>query len=155
MDTGAVEGDPSPGGDRVETSSLLGRRIEPSERRDDVLARLQNRDHDVAGIDLAETPIDLAKREHKSPDYRQKNSLGQVPTLELDDGTTISETVAICRYFEEIQPLPPLFGRTPIEKAQVDMWVQKAMGARKANELKKEQKVGGGVSLNIVPQPKP
>ena len=44
------------------------------------------------GIDLAETPIDLMTREHKSPEYRQKNSLGQVPTLELDDGETILQT---------------------------------------------------------------
>ena len=77
------------------------------------------------GIELAETPIDLATREHKSPEYREKNSLGQVPTLELDDGTTISETVAICRYFEELQPEPSLFGRTALEKAQVDMWVRR------------------------------
>jgi glutathione S-transferase len=77
------------------------------------------------GIDLAETPIDLGKREHKSTEYREKNSLGQVPTLELDDGTTISETVAICRYFEELQPEPPMFGRTAFEKAQVDMWVRR------------------------------
>jgi glutathione S-transferase len=77
------------------------------------------------GIELAETPIDLATREHKSPEYRQKNSLGQVPTLELDDGTTISETVAICRYFEELHPEPSLFGRTALEKAQVDMWVRR------------------------------
>ena len=77
------------------------------------------------GIELAETPVDLATREHKSPEYREKNSLGQVPTLELDDGTTISETVAICRYFEELQPEPSLFGRTALEKAQVDMWVRR------------------------------
>ncbi|HLI67502.1 MAG TPA: glutathione S-transferase family protein [Caulobacteraceae bacterium] len=77
------------------------------------------------GIDLAETPVDLMTREHKSPEYRAKNSLGQVPTLELDDGTTISETVAICRYFEELQPEPSLFGRTPVEKAQIDMWVRR------------------------------
>jgi glutathione S-transferase len=77
------------------------------------------------GIDLAETPIDLMTREHKSAEYRQKNSLGQVPTLELDDGATISETVAICRYFEELHPEPPLFGRTALEKAQVDMWVRR------------------------------
>jgi glutathione S-transferase len=77
------------------------------------------------GIDLSETPVDLMKREHKSPEYRQKNSLGQVPTLELDDGSTISETVAICRYFEELNPDPPLFGRTPFEKAQVDMWIRR------------------------------
>lgn len=77
------------------------------------------------GIELAETPINLMTREHKSPEYRQKNSLGQVPTLELDDGTTISETVAICRYFEELHPEPSLFGRTALEKAQVDMWVRR------------------------------
>ncbi|HEY5288720.1 MAG TPA: glutathione S-transferase family protein [Caulobacteraceae bacterium] len=77
------------------------------------------------GIDLAETPLDLRKREHKSDEHRARNSLGQVPTLELDDGTTLSETVAICRYFEEIQPEPPLFGTTPVEKARVDMWVRR------------------------------
>ena len=77
------------------------------------------------GIDLVETPVDLATREHKSPEYRGMNSLGQVPTLVLDDGTAISETVAICRYFEEIRPEPPLFGHTAIEKALVDMWVRR------------------------------
>ncbi len=77
------------------------------------------------GIALEETPVDLLTREHKSEAYRAKNSLGQVPTLELDDGATISETVAICRYFEELHPDPPLFGRTALEKAQVDMWVRR------------------------------
>ncbi|MCR5876025.1 glutathione S-transferase family protein [Phenylobacterium sp. J426] len=77
------------------------------------------------GIDLPETPVDMRQREHKSPEHRARNSLGQVPTLELDDGTCISETVSICRYFEEIQPDPPLFGRTPVEKALVDMWVRR------------------------------
>jgi glutathione S-transferase len=77
------------------------------------------------GIDLPETPVDLMTRQHKSPEHLARNSLGQVPTLELDDGTTISETVAICRYFEELQPEPSLFGRTAVEKAQVDMWVRR------------------------------
>jgi glutathione S-transferase len=77
------------------------------------------------GIDLPETAVDMAKREHKSPEHRARNSLGQLPTLELDDGTAISETVAICRYFEEVQPDPPLFGTTPVEKAQVDMWIRR------------------------------
>lgn len=77
------------------------------------------------GIDLPETPVDMRKREHKSAEYRAKNSLGQIPTLELDDGTAISETVAICRYFEETNPEPPLFGRSAIEKAQVDMWIRR------------------------------
>ncbi len=77
------------------------------------------------GIELAETPVDLMTREHKSEGFLAKNSLGQVPTLELDDGTVIAETVAICRYFEETHPEPPLFGRTAVEKAQVDMWVRR------------------------------
>lgn len=77
------------------------------------------------GVDLPETPVSLMKGEHKSPDHRARNSLGQVPTLELDDGTCISETVAICRYFEEVRPEPPLFGRTAVEKALVDMWVRR------------------------------
>ncbi len=77
------------------------------------------------GIDLPETRINMMKREHKSDEFRAKNSLGQIPTLELDDGETISETVAICRYFEEIQPEPSLFGRTAVEKARVDMWVRR------------------------------
>ena len=77
------------------------------------------------GIELPETPVDIMKREHKSDEHRARNSLGQVPTLELDDGTCISETVAICRYFDETQPDPPLFGTTPKEKALVDMWVRR------------------------------
>jgi len=77
------------------------------------------------GIDLPETPLDLRKREHKSEDHRARNSLGQVPTLELNDGETISETVAICRYLEELNPEPPLFGTTPVEKAKVDMWIRR------------------------------
>ncbi|KQW72012.1 glutathione S-transferase [Phenylobacterium sp. Root77] len=77
------------------------------------------------GIDLAETPVNMMKREHKSSDFRAKNSMGQLPTLELDDGTCISETVAICRYFEETNPETPLFGRTAVEKALIDQWIRR------------------------------
>ena len=69
------------------------------------------------GIDLTETRVDMMQREHKSPEFRAKNSMGQLPTLELDDGTCISETVAICRYFDETKADPPMFGTTPVEKA--------------------------------------
>jgi glutathione S-transferase len=48
-----------------------------------------------------------------------------VPTLELEDQTTISESVAICRYFEALQPQPPMFGRTPFEQAEVEMWTRR------------------------------
>jgi len=77
------------------------------------------------GVELPETPVNLMKREHKSPEHRARNSLGQVPTLVLDDGTAISETVAICRYFEETTPEPPLFGEGPVGKAHVDMWIRR------------------------------
>lgn len=77
------------------------------------------------GVDLPETTVDMRKREHKSPEFRAKNSMGQLPTLELDDGTCISETVAICRYFEETHPEPPMFGRTAVEKALVEQWIRR------------------------------
>jgi glutathione S-transferase len=77
------------------------------------------------GVDLPETRIDMMQREHKSPEYRAKNSMGQIPTLELDDGVCISETVAICRYFEELHPTPPMFGTTAVERALVDQWVRR------------------------------
>lgn len=77
------------------------------------------------GIDLPLEEVALAKREHKSDAFREKNSLGQTPVLELDDGTTISESVSICRYLEELHPDNPLFGRNALERAQVDMWLRR------------------------------
>ena len=77
------------------------------------------------GIDLPLEEIALAKREHKSDSFREKNSLGQTPVLELDDGTIISESVSICRYLEEIHPEKPLFGRNALERAQTDMWLRR------------------------------
>lgn len=77
------------------------------------------------GASMPLADIAIMKREHKSPEHLARNSLGQVPTLELDDGTTISETVAICRYLESLYPEPPLFGRNALEQAQVDMWVRR------------------------------
>lgn len=66
--------------------------------------------------------LDIAKGENLTPEMRSKNPSTKVPFLELDDGTCIGETVAICRYFEELNPENPLFGKTPLEKAQVEMW---------------------------------
>ncbi|HEU4427812.1 MAG TPA: glutathione S-transferase N-terminal domain-containing protein, partial [Myxococcota bacterium] len=62
------------------------------------------------GISVPVEQVDILKRENREPAFRAKNPFGQVPVLELDDGTCISESVAICRYFEEVQPSPPLFG---------------------------------------------
>lgn len=74
------------------------------------------------GITVPLEQIDIMKLEHRSDDYRRVNPYEQVPTLVLDDGTTIAESVAICRYFEEIQPEPALFGVTPLGRATVEMW---------------------------------
>ena len=60
--------------------------------------------------------------EHKTPPFLEKNGLGRLPILELDDGDYLTESMAICRYLEELNPEPPLFGTTALEKAQVEMW---------------------------------
>lgn len=77
------------------------------------------------GIEVDCEPISLMKGEHKTPEFKEKNSLGQVPVLELDDGTHISESISICRYFEALHPEPALFGRTPLEVARIDMWIRR------------------------------
>jgi len=70
--------------------------------------------------------MDLQAGDNLSADYLSKNPFSKVPCLELDDGTIISETVAICRYFEELQPDPPLMGSDPLQKAQIEMWQRRA-----------------------------
>jgi len=78
------------------------------------------------GIAVPLERVRMMKREHKAPEFLKKNSLGQLPVLELDDGTCIAESVAICRYFEELHPEPALFGSTPVERAKVEMWIRRA-----------------------------
>ena len=78
------------------------------------------------GVAVPLERVRMMKREHKAPEFLQKNSLGQLPVLELDDGTCISESLAICRYFEELHPEPTLFGANAIERAQIEMWVRRA-----------------------------
>jgi glutathione S-transferase len=69
--------------------------------------------------------VSIPKRAHKAPEFRAKNSLGQLPVLELDDGTTLCESVSICRYLEELHPTPALFGETALARAQIDMWIRR------------------------------
>jgi glutathione S-transferase len=66
--------------------------------------------------------VDLGKLAHKSPAYAAINPLQRVPALELDDGTVICESIAICRYFEQLHPEPSLFGQGPKDMAMVEMW---------------------------------
>jgi len=66
--------------------------------------------------------ISIMKLEHKTPEYRALSPYAQVPVLVLDDGTTITESRAICSYFEALYPDPNLMGRDPKEKALIEMW---------------------------------
>ena len=66
--------------------------------------------------------VDLGQLAHKSPAYAAINPLQRVPALELDDGTILCESIAICRYFEQLHPEPPLFGQGPKDMAMVEMW---------------------------------
>ena len=77
------------------------------------------------GVEIPLVNVDIMKREQKSPEFLKKNPIGSIPVLELDDGTCLSESVAICRYIEETHPEPPLFGRAPKEKAIVEMWLRR------------------------------
>ena len=72
------------------------------------------------GIEIETVQINLMKLEQHSDAYRKINPLGEVPALVLDDGSCISQTNAICRYLEDIFPDIPLYGRTPLERAQVE-----------------------------------
>lgn len=74
------------------------------------------------GIDIPFEPVDLFKGAHRSAEFLAKNPAGLVPVLELDDGTCISETIAICRYLERLYPAPALMGKDPLDEALVEMW---------------------------------
>lgn len=74
------------------------------------------------GIEVPYEELDLMKGALKTPEFAKLNPLNRVPVLVLDDGTPIAETMAICRYFEEMQPQPALFGTGARERAIVEMW---------------------------------
>jgi len=78
------------------------------------------------GLDIPRQQIDLMKGENRLPPYAEKvNVAGQMPALELDDGTVICEITAICEYLEEISPQPSLIGTTPEERAETRMWTRR------------------------------
>lgn len=77
-------------------------------------------------IDMEYIEIDIKSGENLSTEYRSKNPFAKVPVLALDDGNYLSESVAICRYFEELHPKPALFGSSALDKAQIEMWQRRA-----------------------------
>ncbi len=78
------------------------------------------------GIEVPMQAVDMMKKENSQPEFLKINPFGKLPALELDDGTVLTESMAICRYFEEENPEPPMFGRTALEKAQVEMWSRRS-----------------------------
>lgn len=74
------------------------------------------------GIEVPRVAVDMTAMEHRGDALTALNPLQRLPVLELDNGTVLSESVAICRYFEEQHPEPPLFGRGALGKALVEMW---------------------------------
>ncbi|MFN3559628.1 MAG: glutathione S-transferase family protein [Brevundimonas sp.] len=77
----------------------------------------------VEDVELVE--LDIMAGEHRTPEYRARVGVPHVPALELQDGTTISESVAICRYLESVYPEPNLFGRDAAEQAVIEMWTRR------------------------------
>lgn len=78
------------------------------------------------GIKIPVEELDLGSLQHRKDAYTAINPMQRVPALVLDDGTAIAESMAICRYFEALQPDPPLFGRGPLDSALVEMWNRRA-----------------------------
>ena len=78
------------------------------------------------GISVPTEQVDMMKMEHKTPEYTALNPLQRMPVLVLDDGTVITESVAICRYFDVLQPEPLLFGVGAKEIALIEMWNRRA-----------------------------
>ncbi|MDO9412327.1 MAG: glutathione S-transferase [Pseudolabrys sp.] len=74
------------------------------------------------GIEVPVEQVDMVAFQHKTPEYTAINPMQRMPALLLDDGTIITESIAICRYFEALHPEPALFGKTAKEQAQVEMW---------------------------------
>ena len=74
------------------------------------------------GIEVPREVVDMGALQHRNETVSSLNPLQRLPVLELDDGTAITETIAICRYFKEIHPEPPMFGTGALERAQVEMW---------------------------------
>jgi len=74
------------------------------------------------GLEVPLVPVDMGALGHRQEPVSSRNPLQRLPVLELDDGTIITESVAICRYFEELHSQPALFGEGALGKAQVEMW---------------------------------
>ena len=100
---------------RSSTMKIYDTKTAPSPRRVRIFLAEKN-------IPMEYVQVDLQNGENISPQMRQKNPMGKIPILELDDGTCISEGASICLYFEQLYPDINLLGKNALEKASIDMW---------------------------------
>lgn len=77
------------------------------------------------GIEIPTVEVSVLEGQTRTPEFYKLNSLGQVPVLELSDGTVLTESIAICRYLEALHAEPSLFGTTPLEQARIEMWTRR------------------------------
>lgn len=112
------------------------------------------------GIEVPAVKVDLASGEQLSEAFRKINPWCTVPVLVLDDGTAIRETIAVCRYLEEVHPEPPLLGRDAREKAVVAMWdhhfeidgfLAVAEALRNASPRMQGRAIPGGANVDQIP----
>src|SRR5690348_5694187 len=71
------------------------------------------------GLSIPCVPVNIVSGENRTPEFLRKNPLGGLPVLELDDGSHLTESLAIIEYLEELHPTPPMLGTTPRERARV------------------------------------
>lgn len=74
------------------------------------------------GVAYDTIEVSIAAQAHQTPEFKKKNPIALLPVLELADGKILRESMAICRYIEELHPEPNLFGADAWERAQVEMW---------------------------------
>src|ERR1022692_1209693 len=99
----------------VNEMKLYDSRLAPNPRRTRIFLSEK-------GIALPTEQVDIMAMQHKTPEYAAINPLQRMPAQVLDDGTIITESIAVCRYFEVLQPEPPLFGVGAKENALVEIW---------------------------------
>ena len=104
---------------------LYDNEFAPSPRR--VRMFIAEKDLPRHGLQITRIPIDIAAQENLAATFRAINPLGEVPVLELEDGTRLRESLAICRYLESLYPDPCLLGATPLESARIEVAVLELM----------------------------
>ena len=107
-------------------------------------------------LELATEELDIMGGENRQAAYLEKNPSGQMPALELDDGSVLGETVAICEYLEELTPQPALIGSTPEERAATRMWTRR-VELKIVNPLTDGFRYGEGIAMfkdrmHVIPQ---